>query len=327
MSIRKMAQPYACPDDRLAWLHLFATTVLYFGAIALGTVFYGNIPVMVLAVVMFAGGTFRYFGTQHDCGHYSHFTSRKLSTVVGIVTGAFTGHPFYAMKANHNQHHRHIGNLDEREAHEVLTWTVAEYQAASIWGKAFYRTYRSLPVIFFIGPLFIFFIRYRIPKGVSQTGWLDPLMQNVLMFGLWYGVYYFGGWDGAKFLAIALVCASSFGVFMVYAGHNFEDAYWESAGDVDFEEASLRGSSVLDFGPVFHFLSYNFAYHDLHHLQVKIPCYKLQACHIALKEELQPTRMGWGEALGCIKWKLWDEDAKKMVRFSDIKQPVMQPAE
>jgi len=38
--------------------------------------------------------------------------------------------------------------------------------------------------------------------------------------------------------------------------------------------------------------------------------------------------MGWGEAIACVKWKLWDEDSKRMVRFADIKQPVaMHPAE
>ena len=89
----------------------------------------------------------------------------------------------------------------------------------------------------------------------------------------------------------------------------------------------MRGSSVLDFGPVFHFLTYNFAYHDLHHLIVKIPAYRLGACHEALREDLQPTRMGWAEAVACVRWKLWDEDTKRMVRFSDIRESQMVPAE
>jgi len=244
-----------------------------------------------------------------------------------VILGAVSAHPFYAMQYNHNRHHAHIGNLDERDAHEVLTWTVAEYQAASVWGKLFYRAYRSAIVIYFIGPVFIFFIRYRIPKNVSKTGWLDVVMQNSLMAVLWVSVYAIGGTTAFAVFMIFNVITACFGTFMVFTGHNFEEAYWENEANVDRQEACLRGSSVLDFGPVFHFLTYNFAFHDLHHLIVKIPAYRLKACHEALRDELQPTRMGWAEAVACVRWKLWDEDAKRMVRFSDIRQPAMVPAE
>lgn len=328
MSIRKMAHPFAGPQDGVAVIHLIITTIMYFGAIALGTAYFGNYPIMALAIIIFTGGGIRFFGAQHDCGHAAHFSNRTVNTVVGVILGAFTAHPYFAMRYNHNLHHRHIGNLDERDAHEVLTWTVAEYQAAGFWGKAFYRTYRSTPVIYFFGPIFIFFIRYRIPKNVSKTGWVDVILQNGLMIALWTAIYFIGGSTAFAFFMIANVFAACFGTFMVYAGHNFEDAYWEHEGGVDFEEASLRGSSVLDFGPIFHFLTYNFAFHDLHHLYVKIPAYRLKACHEALADELHPTRMGWGEAIACVKWKLWDEDSKRMVRFSDLKEPVvLQPAE
>jgi omega-6 fatty acid desaturase (delta-12 desaturase) len=328
MSIRKMAHPYAAPQDGVAWVHLVITACIYFGAIALGTVYFGNYPIMVLAIILFTGGGIRFFGAQHDCGHAAHFSNRTLNTVMGVILGAFTAHPYYAMRYNHNLHHRHIGNLDERDAHEVLTWTVAEYQAASTWGKAAYRTYRSIPVIYFFGPIFIFFIRYRIPKNVTKTGWLDVVMQNGLMFALWAAIFAIGGSTAFTFFMIANVFAACFGTFMVYAGHNFEEAYWEHENNVDFEEASLKGSSVLDFGPIFHFLTYNFAYHDLHHLYVKIPAYRLKTCHEALAEVLQPTKMGWGEAIACVKWKLWDEETKRMVRFSDVKQAAaLHPAE
>ena len=158
---------------------------------------------MALAIVLFTGGGIRYFGAQHDCGHATHFSNRTVNTTVGVILGAFTAHPFYAMRYNHNFHHRHIGNLDARDAHEVLTWTVAEYQAAGFWGKLFYRTYRSIPVIYFFGPIFIFFIRYRIPKNVSKTGWLDVVMQNGLMFVLWVGVFIIGGTTAFTFFMIA----------------------------------------------------------------------------------------------------------------------------
>jgi omega-6 fatty acid desaturase (delta-12 desaturase) len=328
MSIRQMAKPYAAPLNGVAWFHFVITALLYAAAIGLGTVYWGNLPVQALAVVMFMGGSIRFFGIQHDCGHLSYFSSRKVNEVVGVLTGAFTGNPYYAMRYNHNRHHAYIGNLDERESHEVLTWTVAEYQAASKGGKLFYRIYRSAFTLYFLGPILIIFGRYRYPKNAAKTGMLDVVMQNTLMFSFWAFLYFVIGWQCFTFFIIASVITACFGTFMVFAGHNYEDAYWEHAADCDFEEASLKGSSVLDFGRVFHFMTFNFAFHDLHHLHAKIPCYRLQQCHIMLKDELQPTRMGLIEAVSCVKWKLWDESTGKMVRFSDLPQTQgLQPAE
>lgn len=327
MTIYEKARPFAAPQNGVAMAHLLLSVAMYFGGIALGTYFWGNPLMMFLAWVAFAGATIRIFGAQHDCGHYAHFTNRTFSEIVGVILGAVTAHPFYAMQNNHNKHHQHIGNLDERDAHEVLTWTVAEYRAAGFWGQLYYRIYRSAFVIYFIGPIFIFFIRYRIPKNVRQSGWLDVVMQNALMATLWCSIYVVGGPLAFGVFLIFNVITACFGTFMVFTGHNFEEAYWENEADVDRQEACLRGSSVLDFGPVFHFLTYNFAFHDLHHLIVKIPAYRLKACHEALRDDLQPTKMGWAEAVACVRWKLWDEDSKRMVRFSDIRQPAMVPAE
>ena len=73
MSIRKMAHPYARPQNDVALFHLIITTIMYFGAIALGTVYFGNYQMMALAIELFTGGGIRYFGAQHDCGHAAHF--------------------------------------------------------------------------------------------------------------------------------------------------------------------------------------------------------------------------------------------------------------
>ncbi|WP_165611886.1 fatty acid desaturase family protein [Cognatiyoonia koreensis] len=323
-----MTRDYASPDNRQAVFHLIVTFVCYFGAIIAGTLGWGNVLLTAVSVVAFMCGTMRMFGIQHDCGHGSYFTSRKANDIVGVLSGAITANPYYAMQYNHNQHHAYIGNLDRMENHEVLTWTVRQYQDASIWGKLFYRTYRSLPSIFFIGPVFVIMVRYRFPKNALKTGLVDVVVQNLMMAALWGGAYLLGGWPAFAFMALAMTVTICVGVFMVYVGHNHEETYWASGPDVDFEEASLRGSSVIDLGWFYDFMTFNFAYHDLHHLNSRIPAYKLKQCHIDLSDHLEPTRLTLIEVVKCIQWKLWDEEQGKMVRFSDLKQPgLLHPAE
>jgi omega-6 fatty acid desaturase (delta-12 desaturase) len=329
MSIRKMTHPFASPDAFQAYFHLIITLFCYACAIGLGGYAWGNIPLTAIAVVAFMCGTMRMFGIQHDCGHGSYFGSRKVNNLVGVLAGAMTANPYFAMQYNHNQHHAYIGNLDRMETHEVLTWTVRQYQGATHTGKLFYRAYRSIPSIFFLGPMFVILIRYRFPKNAFKTGLWDVAVQNILMGGLWAGAYLIGGWPTFAFMALAMTVTVCVGVFMVYVGHNHEDTYWASGPQVDFEEASLKGSSVIDLGWFYDFMTFNFAYHDLHHLNSRIPAYKLKACHIALSDHLKPTRLSLGQVIACIQWKLWDEDRGKMVRFSDIREPkqALHPAE
>ena len=325
MQIRPMTQPYAVPDNALGVFHLIISLAMFATAVAIGTLNWGNWLIVPPMILLFWGASVRLFGIQHDCGHYSYFTSKRVNVVVGVLLGMFTHNAFFAMRYNHNRHHAFIGNLDEMPSHEVLTWTVRQYRAAGFWGRLYYRIYRSAPVIFLIGPIFIIFIRYRFPKNALKTGLADIIVQNALMLTLWAGVFAWGGWDGAKFFASAAVFTACAGVFMVYVGHNHEETYWSSGPHVDFEEASLRGASVLKLGPVFDFMTFNFAYHDLHHLNSKVPAYRLKQCHQDLSPYIDPTRLGLWEALKCIRWKLWDEDRGRMVTFAAAREPITEP--
>ena len=331
-ALRHLTQAYARPDDRLAWLHLVLSLGLYAASLALGAWAWGggHWLVAALATAGFAGATIRLFGIQHDCGHLSYFASHRVNVACGVLLGAVTLNPYFAMRYNHNRHHAYIGDLDRMEAHEVLTWTVAQYRAAPWWARAGYRIYRSAPVIFVLGPLFILFLRYRWPKNAARTGLADIAVQNGLMLAFWGGVWSVGGAGALAFLLMASAVTACVGVAIVYVGHNHEETYWASGPDRDFDEAALKGSSVIDLGPVFDFLTFNFAYHDLHHLNHRIPAYRLRACHRALSDHLSPTRLGLWQALGCIRWKLWDEEAGRMVPFSAARRPVpgaLHPAE
>ena len=317
-SLREQMAAFAVSDDRLGAAHLVLTMAMWGAGLTVGTLFYGQPLPVILGVALIAVSLGRMFAIQHDCGHLSYFRARRVNTVVGVVLGAFTFHPYFAMRYNHNQHHAYLGNLDRMETHEVLTWSVRRWQDAGFRERLGYRLYRSIPSILLFGPIYVFMIRYRWPKNIRKVGLADPLIQNALMIVLWGAVFAIGGWQASVVQLIGTLSIMSFGTLMIYAGHNHEHTYWEREGGVSFEEAALQGSSVLDLGPVFDFMTFNFAYHDLHHLNSKVPCYRLRGCHRALSDQINSTRMGLGEALGSIRWKLWDEEAGRMVRFSDV---------
>jgi omega-6 fatty acid desaturase (delta-12 desaturase) len=61
--------------------------------------------------------------------------------------------------------------------------------------------------------------------------------------------------------------------------------------------------------------------HHIHHLNSRIPNYRLQACLEAEPILASISRLTLRESLGCIGLALWDEERRKLVSFSDATVP------
>lgn len=327
-NLRKRTFKYMKADDRVAGFHLAISLGLFFGLWALGIAFWDVMIVRLVLMVVMAGVIIRIYITQHDCGHYMHFSTKRMNMFVGTALSAITLNSFKAMIYNHNRHHATVGDLAHRDAHEVMTWTLAEYEAASPLARLGYRAFRHPFVLFGIGALLVFFVRYRFPKNGIRCGVGDVIVQNVLMFGLWALSYAAFGWAGVAMVVGSTAIAACFGVLIVYLGHNYEFTYWKEQGEYDFQEASLQGSSVLDLGPVMNFVLFDAGFHDLHHLNARIPCYKLRECYAELADEMSATRITWNQIVQCMNMKLWDEAQGKMIGFPNAGSfPAATPAE
>src|SRR6202000_3125909 len=90
---------------------------------------------------------------------------------LGRALGILTFTPYDYWKRNHAVHHRTSGNLDRRGIGDIETLTVAEYQARSALGRAFYRCYRSAFVMFGFGPAYLFLLQHRLPFYQMRAGW------------------------------------------------------------------------------------------------------------------------------------------------------------
>jgi omega-6 fatty acid desaturase (delta-12 desaturase) len=132
----------------------------------------------------------------------------------------------------------------------------------------------------------------------------------------WVGLIFAGyGWSGLGVYGLTVLVSGCIGVFLVYLQHNFEDTYWDRKPDLDYERATLQGSSALDLGWWWDLGTGNIAYHDIHHFNPRIPLYNLRKCHRDLRKEMDIRTIGWPEALRSFRLKLWDEDAERLVPF------------
>jgi acyl-lipid omega-6 desaturase (Delta-12 desaturase) len=129
------------------------------------------------------------------------------------------------------------------------------------------------------------------------------------------------GWR--DFLLIQMppvLLAGSAGVWLFYVQHQFEDTYWQNAGDWSYADAALRGSSYLKLPKVLQFFTGNIGLHHVHHLSTRIPNYNLQRAHDdnPIFHNV-PTLSIW-DGLRAPRLKLWDESQSRLVTFAQARK-------
>ncbi|MHC4473169.1 MAG: fatty acid desaturase [Planctomycetota bacterium] len=273
----------------------------------------------LLLAIPASGFLIRLFIIQHDCGHGSFFRSKRACNVLGSVIGVLTLTPYHYWKRDHSIHHATSGLLDKRGHGDIDTLTVAEYKALSKGGRIWYRIYRHPLVLFGVGPLLHFAVRHRLPlstRPYTGWGWASILFTNaavaaiLVLAGLTIGL--------ERFLLVQLpitALASSLGVWLFFVQHQFEDTYWRKKADWDYGDAALEGSSHYDLGRVLQWFTGNIGLHHIHHLNSRIPNYRLQRCLTEVPEIDCATKLSLFASLRCIRLALWDEEKGKLVGF------------
>lgn len=113
--------------------------------------------------------------------------------------------------------------------------------------------------------------------------------------------------------------SGAIGVWLFYVQHQLEDAWWERDEEWSFHAGALLGSTHYELPGVLRWMTANIGVHHVHHLASRIPSYRLGEA-LADHPELRAVgRLGLRESLRCFRLALWDEDAKRLVAFRDLR--------
>jgi omega-6 fatty acid desaturase (delta-12 desaturase) len=128
------------------------------------------------------------------------------------------------------------------------------------------------------------------------------------------------GW-AVGFTAVILPTALTHaaGAYLFYAQHNFPGMQIRGRHEWEYSFAATRSSSMFDMGPVMHWFTGNIGYHHVHHLNHRIPFYRLPEAMAAIPELQDPGRTSWHprDVLACLRLKLWDTAQGRMVTFEE----------
>lgn len=278
--------------------------------------------VTLLLAVPAAGLVLRAFMIHHDCGHRSFFPAPWANDVTGFALGLLTMTPYHRWRRNHLLHHATSGNLDRRGHGDIYTYTVAEYRRLPAWRRRAYRAFRHPLFLLGVAPLVYFVVverfGFNVPRRwVRERRWVR--VTNVVLLLLFGGA---AAWVGpGSFLLLYLpvaALAASCGMWLFLVQHHYEGAYWRRDQEWDHVEAALLGSSHYALPWPLGWFSADIGLHHLHHLDSRIPNYRLRECAAAHPELRAARCLTFRESLRCLSYALWDEEHGRMVRFRDL---------
>ncbi len=266
-----------------------------------------------------AAGAFlvRVFILFHDCVHGSFFRRQGLNTFFGYVLGVLVFTSFEDWRFAHLRHHVTYANLDARGFGDIWTMTLSEYQKASKKKRLQYRLYRHPLVMLGLGAIFTFFLANRLPaRKVRRKQRVSVLFTNLLIVAMILIADRLFGWRTYLLIQLPVFWfAGAAGVWLFYVQHQFPGGYWARQGAWEPLRAAMEGSSFYKLPAVLRWFSGNIGYHHVHHLDPRIPNYRLKRCYDAvpaLQAKAPLTIMG---SLSCVRLSLWDEHRQEMVAF------------
>lgn len=326
----KSLAPYQTAELRRSILQLLASALLY--VLCLGAMLYSlnhAYWITLLLAVPTAGFLVRLFMIQHDCGHGAFFASRTANNILGFLLGVLSLTPYAYWRKTHAIHHATSGNLDRRGLGDIQTLTVKEYFALPALARFGYRLYRTPIVMFLIGPAFHFIVKHRFPWDLPASWrreWRSIHLTNLVLALIVCVGGMTLGWQRFVLLQLPVtLIASTLGVWLFYVQHQYAGTYWRSQSEWDYHAAALQGSSHYDLPPILRWLTANIGLHHIHHLNSRIPNYKLQQCYDETPALQQGTRLTLWKSLRCPFLKLWDEERQRLVGFRQARQMPQAP--
>ncbi len=317
----KVLRAYAGADTRKSLIQLVLTAGLFVAFY--GGALYGVIQgawLALLLTVPAAAFLVRLFMIQHDCGHRCFFRSRRANDWVGSVIGVLTLTPHTYWRVAHALHHATSGNLDRRGVGDIAVLTVSEYRSLTRRHQFLYRLYRHPLVLFGLGPLYLFVLKFRLPldvlrlrkrtlPGVLLTD--AAIAAVILAMGLTFGF--------ADFLLVQVpvtLLASLAGIWLFFVQHQFATTYWAHEGEWNFHRAALTSASHYVLPRWLGWLTADIGIHHVHHLCGVIPNYRLRNCLRDHPELAAINRLTLRQSLRCVRLALWDEKRQRLVGFA-----------
>ena len=300
----------------LSWWHLASTL----GALSVAIAFaVSDLHWGIRAASSVLGGLIgvRVFIIYHDFQHSAIFQDSRFATLIMSVYGLAMLNPPSAWNRSHDHHHKHNSKTFGASIGSFPIMTTETYANASSAERFAYAAARHpLVMVFGYFTVFLWGMCLR-PFLQNPRRHFDGALSIVIHVGL---LIYLGvlGLDIMLFgLFIPSLLAAALGAYLFYAQHNYPAAKLKPRSEWSHVEAALHSSSYIAMGPLMNWFTGNIGYHHVHHLNARIPFYRLPEAMASFRELQSPgtTSLRPTDIAACLRLKLWSPAEDRFVGF------------
>lgn len=295
------------------------STMLLLAAAVVGTfpIFsFWLLPLRLVSSVLAGLLIVRLFVIYHDHQHRAILPKSRPAAILMRVLGICLICPNAVWRSSHDYHHSHNCKLRSASIGSFPIMTRDQYRQTSFGERLLYLFMRHpLTILFGYVTVFLFGM-VILPFFNSPRKNIDSIPAFLLHVGIGIFLVVHFGWL-ALVLAFLLPfsIASALGAYLFYAQHNFPGVVLKDKEGWTYEDAALESSSFLKMNPAMAWFTANIGYHHIHHLNHRIPFYRLPEIYRAMPELRQAriTTLHPLEILRCLRLKVWCVETQRLV--------------
>ena len=316
----RATKPFAKDNSLYSWWCILSTSFLLVAALG-GTLWHFH-PVVRAACSILAGLlVLRLFVIYHDQQHHAILRGSRLAGALMKVFGILALAPNSIWRSSHNHHHNHNSKLRGSQIGSYPIMTKEQFIKTPPARRREYLFVRH-PLTILFGYAFMFLYGMCLnPFFNYSRRHIDCLIALVVHLVIAAALLWFGGWMALLFAqTIPHFIASAIGSYLFYAQHNFPGVSFDDNAGWTYEKAALESSSYMRTGPVMGWFTANIGYHHIHHLNSRIPFYRLPEVMRAIPELRRPktTSLHPVDIIRCLRLKVWDVQAQRMVGVRNL---------
>ena len=310
-------------ENRLkSWYYFLSTLVLSFLA------FYGTYAAILIPVKLISGLfagllTSRLFVMYHDFNHGAILRKSRSARLLMALFGIATLAPASIWNETHQHHHNHNSKFSRFVVGSFPTLSTDTFRNSSKGQQRWYLLLRH-PLMILFAYIPIFLISFCLwPFFENPKRYYDCGLAAAVHFVFGGLLYALGGWDAVVFtLIVPCLIMFAVGGYIFYAQHNFPTVKLSNDHDWNYLEAALHSSSYIKMNRLMCWFTANIGYHHIHHVNARIPFYRLPEAMKNIEELQHPrsTSLHPFEIWKCLQLRLWDDKTGRMITMQEYRR-------
>lgn len=321
-SLIRATMRFTTENRVLSWYYFLSTLILIVSAYTATVLVQSPYPKFAFGVLAALFMT-RMFVIYHDFQHEAIF--RRSTVVRGFMTlfGILALAPVSIWDESHEHHHHNNSKFSTFVVGSFPVVSKKTFAGLSRAGRIKYLVIRH-PLMIAFAYIPIFLVSFCLYPFFENPGkYWDCGVAAVVHVLIAAGVCLAGGLELLMFAVIVpSVVMYAIGGYIFYAQHNFPKVVFRDDPHWSYLDSALNSSGFIRMNRIMRWITANIGYHHVHHVNPRIPFYRLPEAMKALPELQSPrdTSLRFSEVVRCLRLKLWDDDLGRMISMAEFRK-------